>query len=109
MPEAMRTGLQGMERGAGCRPGNLFLPKERPIELVPRLAPIPALFVHGTRDVIVGVEHSRRLYAAAAEPKRLEIIEGGSHAQAMFRDDPGRFMRPLDEWLARTLDQPGRQ
>ncbi|MBI3292464.1 MAG: alpha/beta fold hydrolase, partial [Elusimicrobia bacterium] len=61
-PEAMRTGVQGCERGAGCRPGNLFLKKDRPLERVPHLAPLPTLFLHGTRDVIVGVEHSRRLY-----------------------------------------------
>ena len=103
MPEAIRTGLQGMERGAGCRPGNLLLPKERPIEVVSRLAPLPVLFIHGTRDVIVGVDHSRRLHAAAAEPKRLAIIEGGSHAQAMFRDDPRPFTNLLLDWLAQNL------
>ncbi|MBI3010890.1 MAG: alpha/beta fold hydrolase [Candidatus Omnitrophica bacterium] len=90
-PEAMRTGLEGLEPWAGCRPGNLWLPKERAIENVPKLAPIPLLFIHGTRDVIVGVQHSHRLYAAAGEPKRLALIESGSHAEALFRDDPDGF------------------
>ena len=103
-PEAMRTGMQGLEPGAGCRPGNPLLKKARPIERAPRLAPLPILFIHGTRDVIVGVEHSRRLFAAASEPKRLEIIEGGSHAEALFRDDPQRFSDLVNEWLAQTLD-----
>lgn len=98
-PEAMRTGLAGLEPGAGCRPGNLWLPKERPIENVPKLAPIPLLFIHGTRDVIVGVEHSHRLYAAAPRPKRLEIIEGDSHAEALFRDDPDGFTSLVNGWL----------
>lgn len=97
-PEAMRTGVQGCERGAGCRPGNLFLKKDRPIDHVGHLAPLPTLFIHGTRDVIVGVEHSRRLYAAAQEPKRLEIIDGGSHAEALFRDDPRRFLALVNGW-----------
>jgi len=102
-PEAIRRGLQGLEPGAGCRPGNLFLKKERPIDRVRALAPIPTLFLHGTRDVIVDAQHSRRLYAAAQEPKRLEVIKGGSHAEALFRDDPQRFLRLVDAWWARTL------
>lgn len=102
-PEAMRTGIQGMEPGAGCRPGNLFLKKERPIDYVQKLAPIPVLFIHGTNDMIIGVRHSRRLYAAASEPKRLEIIEGGSHAEALFRDAPNRFCNLLKGWFAETL------
>ena len=106
-PEAMRTGLDGLEPGAGCRPGSVWLKKERPLDHVARLSPMPVLFVHGTRDAIVGVEHSRRLYAAASEPKRLEIIEGGSHAEALFRDDPEGFMRVVSEWLSATLPPGG--
>lgn len=102
-PEAIRRGLQGLEPGAGCRPGNLFLKKERPLDNVGKLAPVPVLFIHGTRDVIVDVQHSRRLYAAAREPKALELIEGGSHAEAMFRDDPQRFGRLVAAWFAQTL------
>jgi pimeloyl-ACP methyl ester carboxylesterase len=102
-PEAMRRGLLGLEWGAGCRPGNPWLKKERPIERVPALSPIPILLIHGTRDVIVDVEHSRRLYAAAQEPKQLEIVEGGSHAEALFRDDSTRFNRLVNAWFERTL------
>ncbi len=102
-PEAMRTGLQGLEPGAGCRPGNPLLPKERPIDMIRKYQGLPMLFIHGTRDVIVGVQHSHRLYAAAAEPKRLEIVQGGSHAEALFRDDPVRFTSLIRSWLAQTL------
>jgi pimeloyl-ACP methyl ester carboxylesterase len=97
-PEAMRTGLLGLAPGAGCRPGNPFLPKPRAIEAVARLGALPKLFLHGTRDAIVGVGHSRRLFAAAPEPKRLEIIEGGGHAEALFRDDPEGFCRLVRAW-----------
>jgi peptide-methionine (R)-S-oxide reductase len=102
-PEAIRCGIEGLEPGAGCRPGSLFLAKARPIESVRRLAGIPTLFIHGTRDATVGVEHSRRLYAAASEPKRLEIIDGGSHAEALFRRDPQRFLGLVEAWISRTL------
>ena len=89
-----------MGRGAGCRPGNPFLAKTRPVNVVAGLAGLPVLFIHGTRDVIVGVNHSRRLFAAARDPKRLDIIEGGSHAEALFRDDPERFTGIVCRWLA---------
>jgi len=111
-PHAMKTGLRGLERGSGCRPGNLFLKKERPLDAVTKLDAIPKLFIHGTKDVIVGLEHSRRLYAAASDPKRLEIITGGSHAEALFRDDPEGFCRLVQSWWTDTLrnivaEQPG--
>jgi pimeloyl-ACP methyl ester carboxylesterase len=102
-PEAMRTGLQGLEPGAGCRPGSLFVRKERPLDSIRQLQGLPTLFIHGTRDVIIGVEHSRRLYAAASEPKELTIIEGGSHAEALFRDDPAGFVGLVKAWWAKTL------
>jgi pimeloyl-ACP methyl ester carboxylesterase len=102
-PEAIRRGVQGLEPGAGCRPGNVFLKKERPIDSVRALGAIPKLFLHGTRDVIVGVEHSRRLYEAAAGSRHLHIIEGGSHAEALFRDDPHGFTRLMLDWFDQTL------
>jgi len=101
-PRAWRTGLRGSEPGAGCRPGNPWMRKARPIDEVKRLK-CPALFVHGTRDAIVGLEHTRRLYAAAPEPKGLSVIEGGDHAEALFRDDPGGFLAISEPWIARTL------
>jgi len=97
-PEAIRRGIQGLERGAGCRFGNPFMKKQRPIDNIARLEGIPLLFVHGTNDVIVGIRHSHRLFAAAKEPKRLEIIEGGSHAEALFRDDPRGFVQLITKW-----------
>ncbi len=39
----------------------------------------PVLITHGMRDEIIPVEQGRKLFAAAPEPKQLEIIEGGDH------------------------------
>lgn len=102
-PEAIRTGIQGLEPGAGCRPGSLWLPKPRAIDQVAGLSPVPVCIIHGTRDVIVGVGHGRRLHAAAGEPKRLEIIERGRHAESLFRDDRDLFLGLVRSWLAQTL------
>ena len=98
-PEAIRTGWESLGAGVGCRPGNPFLPKQRPVESVARLSGLPLLFIHGTKDVIVGVEHSRRLFAAASEPKQLSIIEGGGHAEVLFRRDPEGFVRLVNDWM----------
>ena len=103
--EAMRTGLAGCEPGAGCRPGNPLMKKQRPVETIHRLQNVPKLFLHGTRDVIVGFAHSQRLYAAAPEPKRLQLIDGGSHAEALFRDDPAGFLRLVEPWFRTTLPE----
>ena len=98
-PEAIRSGLLGLEPGAGCRPGNPALKKERPLDTIKRIRDLPVLFIHGTKDATVGLHHSRRLYAVAAEPKRLEIIEGGGHAEILFRDDPDGFLGIVESWL----------
>ncbi|MEM2767324.1 MAG: alpha/beta fold hydrolase [Candidatus Bathyarchaeia archaeon] len=39
----------------------------------------PILIIHGSCDPLVPVEHAQRLYKAASEPKRLEVIEGADH------------------------------
>lgn len=39
----------------------------------------PVLVAHGDRDQIIPVEQGRRLFDAAPEPKRLEIIGGAGH------------------------------
>jgi uncharacterized protein len=40
---------------------------------------VPTLFVHGTNDAIVPASMSQRLYAAAKAPKKLVMVEGGTH------------------------------
>ncbi len=40
----------------------------------------PLLIVHGTDDQMVPVAHGRRLFEMAHEPKRLAIIEDGTHS-----------------------------
>jgi alpha-beta hydrolase superfamily lysophospholipase len=39
----------------------------------------PVFISHGTADNVIPVEQGRRLFAAAPEPKRLMIVEGGGH------------------------------
>jgi uncharacterized protein len=46
---------------------------------------LPVLLVHGTEDRYVPARFSEALYAAAASPKKLLLIEGGTHNNSMRR------------------------
>lgn len=50
---------------------------------VAKLAPTPLLLLHGSADAVIPYSHSERLFAKAAEPKRLVRIEGGAHTEAL--------------------------
>lgn len=62
----------------------------------------PILIIHGSADKDVPVDHSRRLYENANEPKKLEIIQGGNHGF----DDPVHLQHAVSlafDWLKRYL------
>ena len=102
-PEAIKTGIHGLEPGAGFRPGNLWARKERPIDNIKTIAPVPILLIHGTHDQTILCRHSELLHQAAGEPKRLILIKGGGHAEELFRQKPEQFLAPVQEWLRATL------
>jgi pimeloyl-ACP methyl ester carboxylesterase len=61
-----------------------FVPTAMVPDVYPNLRRIgllrtPLLIVHGDRDEIVPVDHGRRLFEGAPEPKRLEIVRGAGH------------------------------
>ena len=59
--------------------GSLMTQRFDALALAPKLR-APVLFVHGTNDGVVPATMSQRLYAAAPEPKRMLLIEGGGHS-----------------------------
>jgi fermentation-respiration switch protein FrsA (DUF1100 family) len=61
----------------------------------------PLLILHGDRDDLVPVAHGRALFAAAPEPKRLEILEGAGHNDILVVSGV-RLTRIIAEW-ARSL------
>ncbi len=71
----------------------------RPLTAVGRIAPLPLLLFHGDRDVVVPVDHSRRLFDAAREPKTLWIVPGAGHTAALrsveWRDRLAQFLDGL--------------
>jgi fermentation-respiration switch protein FrsA (DUF1100 family) len=59
----------------------------------------PLLVVAGGRDRIVPVGHSRRLFAAAPEPRRLVVVEGADHNDHQLLAGP-RLLAELRAFLA---------
>jgi pimeloyl-ACP methyl ester carboxylesterase len=53
-----------------------------PDEAAAQISPIPLLIVHGDRDPYFPVEHARRLYDAARDPKDLWLVPGFGHAES---------------------------
>jgi len=73
-----------------------------PIQSVGQLAPIPVVFIHGDRDRIIPVSHSRRLFLAASDPRAFWVIIGGRHIAAFQR--PSTRLRLL-EFLERLPEK----
>lgn len=65
-----------------------------PLLAVPKIAPRPIFFLHGSQDARIPVEHGRRLHAAAQPGDELWILSGAGHTEG--------FRRMPTEYLART-------
>lgn len=68
---------------------------------VGRLAPRPALFVHGEADEVLPDRYSRDLYERAREPKRLILYPGCGHGLDACRE---ALDRDLTAWLEEVLE-----
>jgi fermentation-respiration switch protein FrsA (DUF1100 family) len=86
-----------LERRHGVR-----LAEFRPLEAIARLAPRPVLLVHGEQDASVGLDHARRLLAAAGEPKRLWVVPQAIHCGAYFVDRR-RYVSEVARFLGEAL------
>jgi uncharacterized protein len=76
----------------------------RPIDAAPKVAPIPLLFIHGERDVVVPPHHSEALFEAAQPPKEKWIVPNAGHIQSLTRPE---VRERLVAWLrARMEDSP---
>ncbi len=77
-------------------------------DLSARLASLHDLLViHGECDEVVPLEHGRRIYAAARDPKRLIVNTGGDHR--VTRPEHQRaFIDASQNWFAHLLTMPRR-
>ena len=103
MWEDLRLNFGVKGRGKGIRPGNHFLEKIRPIDIVDKISPMPVLFLHGEKDWLIKPNHSQRLFEKANNPKALTIIKDGGHAERMFDVFPDQFMKICLDRFRETL------
>ena len=103
MLEDLKLNLGMKGKGKFIRPGNPFLPKVRPVDVVAKIAPRSVLFIHGAEDWLIHPEHSRKLYEKAKEPKEIVILEKAGHAETMFDQQPELFMKICVDWFLKTL------
>lgn len=71
-----------------------------PLASVRAVSPLPLLLIHGERDGIVPVHHSKRLYDAATEPRELWLVPEAGHIQSV--GDPA-LRRRLTEFILRAV------
>lgn len=75
----------------------------RPVSLVGRISPRPLLLIHSAEDQLIPVDNSRRLYAAAGEPKELWITPTGEHALGPWQTEPAEYRRRVLGFWARAF------
>ena len=64
---------------------------------------LPKLFLHARNDRTIPIEHGRKLFAAAAEPKELVELDAG-HADA-YSADRARYYAAIDAFIRRATAQ----
>jgi len=94
--------LSGGRIGKGVHPGPFWFPKEKPVDIVGGLKQ-PIFYIHGTEDWIVKPWHSEILFEKTTADKRLEIIQGGPHAEYLLRRHKRVMLNLIRDWFNQTL------
>jgi len=71
-----------------------------------RTLDLPVLFVHGTGDRYVPARFSQALYDACAAPKRLLLVENGSHNNSLWTGG-SQYQRALADFFALEVARQG--
>lgn len=72
------------------------------VDAVRKNQTIPTLFIHGEDDALIDVSHAYALYDAASCEKKLLIVSGAGHAQALDKE-PDLYWETVAEWIEPTL------
>jgi alpha/beta superfamily hydrolase len=86
-PPSVDEWLQGFER-------------VRPIQWVDKISPRSLLIIHGAEDEVIEVKHAWALFEKAREPKKIAIVEGGTHKLRLNE----KAMDIAFKWLKQQID-----
>jgi pimeloyl-ACP methyl ester carboxylesterase len=98
----MMLNLGAKGKGKGIRPGNIFLKKVKPIDIVDKIT-VPVYFFHGENDWIIKPYHSTRLFEKALCEKKITIMPGTGHAEKIFDVKAKEFIDECVKWFDNTL------
>lgn len=70
-------------------------------DLIHSLTSIPVLILHGNQDKVVALKQAEKMYAAAREPKKMVIIDGGDH---QFIGKTQEAQGAVIQWLSEISD-----
>ncbi len=84
------------------RLGNMFAKKEKPINVIDNISPIPLLLIQGEKDPIIFKHHAEALYKKAKDPKKLAMIKNGLHAEDLYINSPKEFVSLCNSWLTES-------
>jgi alpha-beta hydrolase superfamily lysophospholipase len=103
--EAVMSALEKFEFGKSpnIRPGNIFQKKQKPIDVVNKIHPIPILLISGSKDPIVFPWHTEELYKKACEPKAIVEFQEGLHAENLYLNSKDKFLKVCNDWLVKTM------
>lgn len=99
----LKDNIECKWEGKGALTCSILMPKKDPINTIKNIKHTPILFIAGDKDWVIKDHHSKELYAAAAEPKRLEIIKGGGHAERLIQKDTKMMRDLILGWFAETI------
>jgi hypothetical protein len=107
--EATFTSMREMAEAMGYGNLPLDLVLTQRFDSLAKVAKVraPVLFVHGTSDRFVPAAMSERLYAAAPEPKRLLLVDGGNHSNTSYVAFD-KYQTAVREFLALVKGRPAR-
>ena len=102
MVEDFKLNIGPKGKGKGIRPGNPFLKKNKPIDIVEKVK-APIYFIHGENDWLINKEHSEKLYMKAVSEKKLTIVKDTGHAEKIYDKKPKEMISMSVEWFDKTM------
>lgn len=100
--EAFLPTMQKFEltRSLSIRPGNMFLNKIKPIDIVQDISPVPALFIAGGKDPTVYPWHTQALFERTQHIKKFELFENDFHAEDLYLNSRDKFLQVCSNWIS---------